>query len=418
MARAAVDWLHEFLSALTGTGFDAPKPVRDLDGSSIAVVDGAIWELLTHVPGRQMSWDADLREAGRALAYLHVASLALPPRPQRPGAMPFETCRPADPRVPVAEIQRELAQISTGSSTQCVIHGDPTFNNMVVGPDGTWGLIDFTIAFQASPLADIACGLWRTGRVGPDALTYDPGRIAAFVAGYSSVRPLGADAARAIPVYLSARGLQLRERHERQGRSDETVRAIRAERPAIEEAIREALSGVIHGVAEADARREDLRASAARFCVKCGRKLIPPSDPQLKPHCPGCGWFQATSALPVALVLARSPSGRVPYTRQRGWPENAWGLVAGYVEAGETADVAALREVREETGLVARSPRVLRTLTWRDLVLIVVSVEVDDLEPVVGAELEAAMLTAPDLRLTPTEWPAHAVVLDHIGDQR
>jgi NAD+ diphosphatase len=146
--------------------------------------------------------------------------------------------------------------------------------------------------------------------------------------------------------------------------------------------------------------------------------LAPESDPELKPQCPGCGWFQATSALPVALVLAHSPSGRILYTRQRGWPENAWGLVAGYVEAGETAEAAAVREVREETGLAARSPRVLRTLSWRDLVLVVVSVEIDDGDLTVGSELEAAMLAEPDLALTPPEWPAYAVIAEHTGGRR
>lgn len=156
----------------------------------------------------------------------------------------------------------------------------------------------------------------------------------------------------------------------------------------------------------------------AKFCMKCGTQLVPGPDPELKPACAKCGWFLATSALPVALVLAHSPSGRILYTRQRGWPEDAWGLVAGYVEAGETAEAAALREVREETGLIARSPRVVRTLTYGELVLIVVIAEVDDAELHVGVELEAAMLREPNLDLTPPEWPAHVVVADHLDRRR
>lgn len=156
----------------------------------------------------------------------------------------------------------------------------------------------------------------------------------------------------------------------------------------------------------------------AKFCMKCGTQLMPGPDPQLKPACAKCGWFLATSALPVALVLAHSPSGRILYTRQRGWPENAWGLVAGYVEAGETAEAAALREVREETGLLARSPRVVRTLTYGELVLIVVIVEVDDAELNVSSELEAAMLHEPDLTLTPADWPAHLVISEHLHERR
>lgn len=153
----------------------------------------------------------------------------------------------------------------------------------------------------------------------------------------------------------------------------------------------------------------------AKFCVSCGSGLTAPETPYLKPQCADCGWFPATDALPVALVLAHTPSGRILYTRQRGWPEHAWGLVAGYVEAGETAEAAALREVREETGLVADAPRLMKTLSSGDLLLLVIKADVPDAEPQVGAELEAVALREPDLTLTPHEWwPARQVIAEFI----
>ena len=121
-----------------------------------------------------------------------------------------------------------------------------------------------------------------------------------------------------------------------------------------------------------------------RFCARCGTALIAAADPQHRPECPACGWFRATNALPVVLVLARTDSGKILYTRQPGWPEGAWGLVSGYVEVGETAEQASVREVREESGLAARSPRLVGTLPYGELLLIWIEVHVEDIDPRAG----------------------------------
>ncbi len=45
--------------------------------------------------------------------------------------------------------------------------------------------------------------------------------------------------------------------------------------------------------------------------------------------------------------------GRVYVQRHRFWPRQAFGFPGGYLARGETCEEAALREVREETGLTA-----------------------------------------------------------------
>jgi Ser/Thr protein kinase RdoA (MazF antagonist) len=82
-----VSWLHRFLDRLAPTGFPAPIPLPVLNGASLAVADGAIWEVLSFVPGRAIGWDpaAPVESAGALLARFHQLSLALPPTDQRPG---------------------------------------------------------------------------------------------------------------------------------------------------------------------------------------------------------------------------------------------------------------------------------------------------------------------------------------------
>ena len=114
------------------------------------------------------------------------------------------------------------------------------------------------------------------------------------------------------------------------------------------------------------------------------------------------------------LVLARTGGGKILYTRQRGWPAGAWGLVAGYVELAETAEEAAVREVEEESGLVARSPTLVRTIDHDGQLLICVEVAVDDRPPRAGSDVAEVLLVVPELALTPAGSPAREFIQSRI----
>jgi len=146
-----------------------------------------------------------------------------------------------------------------------------------------------------------------------------------------------------------------------------------------------------------------------RFCALCGTALVQPSDTRLNPTCPSCKWFRPTYALPVVLVLAGSSDGRVVFTRKHDWPAGAWALVAGFIEVGETAETAAIRELAEETGLRGTGARVRRTLTRADQLLVFVEVAVDG-EPRAGSDVDEVILADPDPDRIPNEWLAHALV--------
>ncbi len=225
VALASITWLHDFLGDLGAGGFVAPAPISDLRGRSVSVVDGAIWELLSHVPGRPMTWtDEGVHAAGALLATFHQSSLALPRRPQRPGAHPLAECRPSHPAARPVRIafERELEDVGHCRAPRAVIHGDATQSNVVID-GGTFRLVDFALAYDEALLADVGSALWRNGRSSPDALTYDPARAARFVRGYASVRPIAPEAGSAIVAYMKGRGLQLQRRLELRQGTDETV---------------------------------------------------------------------------------------------------------------------------------------------------------------------------------------------------
>lgn len=89
-----------------------------------------------------------------------------------------------------------------------------------------------------------------------------------------------------------------------------------------------------------------------KYCPWCGAPLaLQDIAGQLRPAC-SCGYVFWDNPIPVVGAIVELGE-RVLLARKAGWPAGRWGLVAGFVEAGETMEEAAAREVREETGLAA-----------------------------------------------------------------
>jgi Ser/Thr protein kinase RdoA (MazF antagonist) len=248
-----MEWLHRFLDRLTSVEVATPRPIRELGGASIAVADGALWELLTYVPGQALLWDprVPLESAGGMLANFHLASREVSTPDQRPGALPLEDCYPAAAGALASEFHRDLADLDQASVDWCVLHADCTLSNMLMSgePPTTTGMIDFMLAQVGPPEADISFALWVTGRTEQPQRRLDYARVRGFVSGYHRVRPLTAWAAKAIPVYLVGRGMQLLTRIERAGGTDEVqlerVRWLHAHRAELEDLV----SGVVESPA-------------------------------------------------------------------------------------------------------------------------------------------------------------------------
>jgi ADP-ribose pyrophosphatase YjhB (NUDIX family)/predicted GNAT family acetyltransferase len=90
----------------------------------------------------------------------------------------------------------------------------------------------------------------------------------------------------------------------------------------------------------------------AKFCSQCGAELVwQPGRDRMRPTCPACGHVVYFNPVVGAGALVET-EGRVVLVRRGTGPKvGYWSLPAGYVEADELAEAAAIRETEEETGL-------------------------------------------------------------------
>ncbi len=89
-----------------------------------------------------------------------------------------------------------------------------------------------------------------------------------------------------------------------------------------------------------------------KFCPQCGTSLVSQvvAD-RTRPVCPACGFIFYLNPIVAAGTLIEQ-DGRVALVKRGVEPgRDRWGLPAGYVEADETAEEAAVRETLEETHL-------------------------------------------------------------------
>lgn len=99
----------------------------------------------------------------------------------------------------------------------------------------------------------------------------------------------------------------------------------------------------------------------SRYCSKCGAPMERYTE--ISKVCTACGeevWPQLQTA---AIVLIEH-DGKVLLVRARNFRKPFHGLVAGFVETGESLEECVRREVREETGLEIQNLRYFASQPW------------------------------------------------------
>ncbi len=90
-----------------------------------------------------------------------------------------------------------------------------------------------------------------------------------------------------------------------------------------------------------------------KVCPQCGSILAAvmlDGYRRLKCSNPDCDFVYWNNPTPVVAAVVEI-DGKVVFTQSRGWPKDKFGIVAGFLEAGETPEEGVLREVAEELGL-------------------------------------------------------------------
>lgn len=99
-----------------------------------------------------------------------------------------------------------------------------------------------------------------------------------------------------------------------------------------------------------------------QFCGRCG-KATQMMDAERAMRCGGCGalWYPRIS--PCAIAVVRRGQ-EILLGHNVNFPEGMYSAMAGFLEAGESAEQAAAREILEETSVEAGDFRYVASQSW------------------------------------------------------
>ncbi len=98
-------------------------------------------------------------------------------------------------------------------------------------------------------------------------------------------------------------------------------------------------------------------------CPRCGSLTEPVAAGHAR-LCPVDGSEHFPRVDPAVIMLVTDPDDRCLLARNRQWPQRRVSILAGFVEPGESAEQAVVREVAEETGITVSQIRYLGSQPW------------------------------------------------------
>lgn len=99
-----------------------------------------------------------------------------------------------------------------------------------------------------------------------------------------------------------------------------------------------------------------------RFCARCGKEMVKKTE--ISRVCTGCGKEIWAPVQPAIIVLVSRGKDEVLLARAKNFRRPYYGLIAGFVETGESIEETVRREVMEETGLKIKNIRYYKSQPW------------------------------------------------------
>ena len=99
-----------------------------------------------------------------------------------------------------------------------------------------------------------------------------------------------------------------------------------------------------------------------RFCGACGEKTMHDGKERMM-RCPHCGNMIFPKIAPAA-IIGLIHGDKLMLSTYAGRDTKRYGLLAGFIEIGETAEEAVAREVMEEVGLKVKNVRYYKSQPW------------------------------------------------------
>ena len=99
-----------------------------------------------------------------------------------------------------------------------------------------------------------------------------------------------------------------------------------------------------------------------RFCGACGEKTLHDGKERMM-RCPSCGNMIFPRIAP-AVIIGLTHGDKLMLSTYAGREYKRYGLLAGFIEIGETAEEAVVREVMEEVGLKVKNVRYYKSQPW------------------------------------------------------
>lgn len=150
---------------------------------------------------------------------------------------------------------------------------------------------------------------------------------------------------------------------------------------------------------------------AFNFCPNCATPLqllaqMEDGGEKSRLRCPACQWTHWNNPTPVlaAVIELADRDGQVLLARNAAWPGKFYGLITGFMEAGETPEEGIAREVGEETSLQVDALKLIGVYDFQRMNQVIIAyhaVARGDIR--LSPELAEYKLYAPDAVMC---WPA------------